>query len=116
MIRTIMKSVREYKAPAIWTPILIIGEVAMECMLPFVIAKLINEIQAGCEFEVIVKYGVILAVMAVISLIFGVAAGKPVRWLPADLRKTCARICSIRCRAFPLRISTAFPPRPLLPV
>ena len=76
MIRTIMKSVREYKAPAIWTPILIIGEVAMECMLPFVIAKLINEIQAGCEFEVIVKYGVILAVMAVISLIFGVAAGK----------------------------------------
>lgn len=76
MIRTIMKSVREYKAPAIWTPILIIGEVAMECMLPFVIAKLINEIQAGCEFEVIVKYGVILAVMAVISLIFGVGAGK----------------------------------------
>lgn len=76
MIRTIMKSVREYKALAIWTPILIIGEVAMECMLPFVIAKLINEIQAGCEFEVIVKYGVILAVMAVISLIFGVGAGK----------------------------------------
>ena len=45
-------------------------------MLPFVIAKLINEIQAGCEFEVIVKYGVVLAVMAVISLIFGVGAGK----------------------------------------
>lgn len=76
MIKTIMKSVREYKAPAIWTPVLIIGEVAMECMLPFVIAKLINEIQAGCEFEVIVKYGVVLAVMAVISLIFGVGAGK----------------------------------------
>lgn len=76
MIKTIMKSVREYKAPAIWTPVLIIGEVAMECMLPFVIAKLINKIQAGCEFEVIVKYGVVLAVMAVISLIFGVGAGK----------------------------------------
>lgn len=76
MIKTIMKSVREYKAPAIWTPILIIGEVAMECMLPFIIAELINQIQGGCEFSVIVKYGGILALMAVISLVFGVAAGK----------------------------------------
>ncbi|MDE6580722.1 MAG: ABC transporter ATP-binding protein/permease [Ruminiclostridium sp.] len=76
MIKTIMKSIREYKAPAIWTPILIIGEVAMECMLPFIIAKLINEIQTGCEFGVIAQYGGILALMALISLAFGVGAGK----------------------------------------
>lgn len=76
MIKTIMKSIREYKAPAIWTPILIIGEVAMECMLPFIIARLINEIQAGCEFGVIAQYGGILAIMALISLAFGVGAGK----------------------------------------
>ena len=66
-----MKSIREYKAPSIWTPILIIGEVAMECMLPFIIAQLINEIQAGCEFSVIAKYGGILADMA-LSLYVGV--------------------------------------------
>lgn len=76
MIKTILKSLREYKAPAIWTPILIIGEVAMECTLPFIIALLINEIQAGCEFEVIVRYGGLLTLMALISLAFGVAAGK----------------------------------------
>ncbi len=76
MIKTIMKSIREYKAPAIWTPILIIGEVAMECMLPFIIAQLINQIQAGCEFGVIARYGGILALMAIISLAFGVGAGK----------------------------------------
>ena len=76
MIKTIMKSIREYKAPAIWTPILIIGEVAMECMLPFIIARLINEIQAGCEFSVIVQYGGLLALMALVSLAFGVGAGK----------------------------------------
>ncbi len=76
MIKTIMKSVREYKAPAIWTPILIVGEVAMECLLPFIIALLINEIQAGCEFPVIAKYGGILAAMAVISMAFGAGAGK----------------------------------------
>lgn len=76
MIKTIMKSLREYKAPSIWTPILIIGEVAMECMLPFIIAQLINEIQAGCEFSVIAKYGGILTVMAIVSMFFGGAAGK----------------------------------------
>lgn len=76
MIKTIMKSIREYKAPAIWTPILIIGEVAMECMLPFIIARLINEIQAGCEFSVIARYGGLLALMAIVSLAFGVGAGK----------------------------------------
>ena len=76
MIKTIMKSIREYKAPAIWTPILIIGEVAMECMLPFIIARLINEIQAGCEFSVIAQYGGLLALMAIVSLAFGVGAGK----------------------------------------
>ena len=76
MIKTIMKSIREYKAPAIWTPILIIGEVAMECMLPFITARLINEIQAGCEFSVIAQYGGLLALMALVSLAFGVGAGK----------------------------------------
>lgn len=76
MIKTIMKSLREYKAPSVWTPILIIGEVAMECMLPFIIAQLINEIQAGCEFSVIAKYGGILTVMAIVSMFFGGAAGK----------------------------------------
>lgn len=76
MIKTIMKSLREYKTPSIWTPILIIGEVAMECMLPFIIAQLINEIQAGCEFSVIAKYGGILTVMAIVSMFFGGAAGK----------------------------------------
>lgn len=31
--------------------------------------------QAGCEMSVIVNYGIVLVVMAVLSLIFGVAAG-----------------------------------------
>ncbi len=48
----------------------------MECLIPFIIAELINQIQAGCEFGVIAKYGAILAVMAIISLCFGVGAGK----------------------------------------
>ena len=76
MIKTLMKSVREYKNSTIWTPILVSIEVIMECIIPFITAELINQIQAGCEFSVIAMYGGILVVMALISLVFGTAAGR----------------------------------------
>lgn len=76
MIKTLLKSVREYKKSSVLTPVFVSIEVIMECIIPFVIAQLINQIQAGCEFEVIAKYGGVLVIMAVISLLFGVLAGQ----------------------------------------
>ena len=76
MIKTLLKSVREYKRSSIWTPILVSAEVVMECIIPFITAELINQIQAGCEFSVIAMYGGILILMAVVSLVFGTAAGR----------------------------------------
>ena len=76
MIRTLLKSVREYKKSSVLTPVFVSIEVIMECIIPFVIARLINQIQAGCEFEVIAKYGGVLVIMALISLLFGVLAGQ----------------------------------------
>lgn len=76
MIKTLLKSVREYKSTSILTPIFVSIEVIMECLIPFVIAELINEIQAGCEFKVIAGYGGVLVVMAIISLTFGALAGR----------------------------------------
>ena len=76
MIKTLLKSVREYKSSSILTPIFVSIEVIMECLIPFVIAELINEIQAGCEFKVIAGYGGVLVVMALVSLTFGALAGK----------------------------------------
>lgn len=76
MIRTLLKSVREYKKTSVLTPIFVSIEVIMECLIPFVIAELINEIQAGCEFSVIAGYGGVLVVMAVVSLTFGALAGR----------------------------------------
>ena len=75
MIKTLCKSIREFKKPAILTPILVVGEVILECIIPFVIANLVNEMQAGCGMDVIVQYGLQLVIMAVLSLILGVAAG-----------------------------------------
>ena len=75
MIKTLARSIREYKKAAILTPLLVIVEVVLECIIPFTIANLVNEMQADCEMDVIIKYGIQLLVMAILSLIFGVAAG-----------------------------------------
>ena len=75
IVKTLARSIREYKKTSILTPLLVTVEVVMECAIPFVIANLVNQMQAGCSMDVIVRYGVALLVMAVISLIFGGAAG-----------------------------------------
>ena len=75
MVKTLARSIREFKKPAILTPLLVTCEVILECIIPFIIANLVNEMQAGCGMDVIIRYGVQLLIMAVLSLIFGVAAG-----------------------------------------
>lgn len=75
MIKILAKSLREYKRSAILTPVFVILEVIFECLIPYYIAQLVNEIQAGCTLDVIIHYGVILVVMAIISLLGGAMAG-----------------------------------------
>ena len=75
MIKEIAKSIREYKKVSILTPFLVILEVVMECIIPFIIAQLVNQIKAGCEMRLVIRYGLILVVMAGLSLLFGAFAG-----------------------------------------
>ena len=75
MIKELAKSIREYKRPSILAPILVSGEVMLECIIPFIVARLVNQIKAGCTIDVILKYGLLLVAMATLSLIFGRMAG-----------------------------------------
>lgn len=75
MIKELAKCIREYKKPSLMAPILVSLEVVMECTIPFLIAILVNQIKAGAEFSVLVKYGLLLVVMAMLSLLFGIGAG-----------------------------------------
>ena len=69
------KSIRNYKKPTILTPVLITGEVILECIIPFLTAALVNEIKAGCSLNVILQYGLLLFLMSAASLVFGALAG-----------------------------------------
>ena len=75
MIKTLAKCIREYKKASILAPLIIAGEVAIECFIPFVTAELVRNIEAGCDLSVIVKYGLILILLAVCSLACGAFAG-----------------------------------------
>lgn len=75
IIRVLKKSIREYKRDSILTPILVAFESLTECFLPLMVATLVNKMQNGCDLSVIVKYGVILIIMACFSLLFGALAG-----------------------------------------
>ena len=75
MIKTLAKSIREYKKPSILAPVFVTGEVIMECIIPFVIANLVNEIKAGITMPKLLSYGGLLVVMAGLSLAFGALAG-----------------------------------------
>ena len=75
VVHTLGKSVREFKAASIATPIIVSGEVVMEVAIPFVTAQLINAIQAGSTLPQLLPYALQLVLMALASLAFGIGAG-----------------------------------------
>ena len=75
MIKVLSRSIREFKKASILTPLLVTVEVILECAIPFVIANLVNQMQAGCSMDVIIRYGAVLVAMSITSLVFGAAAG-----------------------------------------
>ena len=89
LLKTIGKSVREYKKPSILAPIFIVVEVVMETVIPLIMAMLIDEFGNG--IDPILKYGGILLGMAVISLVSGMLAARfsatAATGLAANLRK-----------------------------
>lgn len=75
MLKTLGKSVREYKKPALLTPLLVTLEVVMEVVIPLLMANLIDKgIYAG-QMNEILKIGVMLVVASLLSLTFGILSG-----------------------------------------
>ena len=75
MIQTLGKSIRQYRKESIKTPVFVTLEVIMECILPLVMAELIDEMTAN-SMNPVIKYGIALFIMAMLSLVFGILSGK----------------------------------------
>ena len=77
MIKTLLKSVREFKFVSIITPILVFFEVILECIIPMVIAEMVKLIEENetVDIPTVLKYGLVVVVLALLSLAFGTIAG-----------------------------------------
>ena len=75
MIKTLLGSVRENWRHSILTPLFMLGEVGLECTLPLFTAKLINAIEKGADSAVILRFGLLLVLMAMGSMTCGILSG-----------------------------------------
>ncbi len=81
MIKTLLKSVREFKKPSLITPMFMALEAFCECLIPFFMAQLIKaidvkDIDSVVAMQEILKYGAILLGVALVSMLSGALAGK----------------------------------------
>lgn len=80
MVKTLLKSVKQYKTVSILTPLVMIGEAAMEIVIPFLMGFLIDEITAMAETRTfsmdIVWYGIAMIACAAFALFCGIMGGR----------------------------------------
>lgn len=75
MIRTIIRCLREFKLPTIITILFMTGEAVIEAVIPFITARLVDNLTNDIAMPVLLRTGLILVVLTLISLFFGGAAG-----------------------------------------
>ena len=76
MNRKLLRSVREYKRETILTPVFVALEVFMEVLIPLLMAKIIDVGIMNGDVGYIVRIGIILVALAMVSLFFGAKAGQ----------------------------------------
>ncbi|WP_321386739.1 ABC transporter ATP-binding protein [uncultured Enterococcus sp.] len=76
MIKKLLANVGEYKKESLITPLYVTGEVALDIIIPLIMAMMIDKgIEKG-DTNAILMYGALLFVCAVIALFFGAMSGR----------------------------------------
>ena len=76
MIKRLSQSIRQYRAASVKTPVFVLLEVAMECVIPLLMAELIDRGITAGSMPAILKLGLALVLAAMLSLLFGVLSGR----------------------------------------
>ena len=75
MIKKLAKNIGEYKLPSILAPLSVTAEVIMEVFMPITMAQIIDKGIYGNNMNFVVKTGIVLVLMTIMSLIFGALSG-----------------------------------------
>ncbi|MGN0292755.1 MAG: ABC transporter ATP-binding protein [Lachnospiraceae bacterium] len=76
MLKTLLAQVKEYRKPSILTPVFAVLEVFMEVLIPFLMANIIDNGIAKGNVGYAIKVGLVMLLLAMLSLTFGVLAGR----------------------------------------
>ncbi|HJK35722.1 MAG TPA: ABC transporter ATP-binding protein, partial [Methanocorpusculum sp.] len=76
IVERLSGSIREYRRDSILAPVFVALEVVMEVLIPLVLADLIDDGITAGNMDIIIKLGLVLLLFAIMSLVFGVFAGK----------------------------------------
>ena len=76
MIKILSKSIREYKKYAILAPIFVILEVIFEVLIPYIMSIMLDKGISLGNNKLVIEIGILMLVMAVLSLICGILSGK----------------------------------------
>ena len=87
MLKTILKNVKEYKNASIAAPILMVGEVLCEMMLPFLMGYIIDLGVYKQNMNEVFKYGSLMILCAFLSLFFGAMCARVASYASAGLAK-----------------------------
>ncbi|MBR5228436.1 MAG: ABC transporter ATP-binding protein [Firmicutes bacterium] len=100
MLKNLLSCVREYKRPTILTFIFIIGEVIIECLIPFITANLVNQMKLAIEMKVLLITGLSLLLMAMVSLACGGVAAVTCAKAATGFAKNLRREIFTKVQAF----------------
>ena len=73
MLKKLASHVKQYKRSAFLTPLCAAGEVVMEVLIPLTMAQMINLGIKGQDTAALIKYGLLMMALSLVSLFFGVA-------------------------------------------
>ena len=76
MIKELAKYVKQYKKYAILTPFMVVLEIVMEVVIPYLMARIIDIGIQNNDLDYIIRIGIMLVISAIMSLIFGVLSGR----------------------------------------
>ncbi len=105
MLKTLLRSVREFKTATLITMLLVTGEVVIDCAIPFMVSLIINTIQAENmsaedKMNKVITFGALLAALAVLSLILGGLAGSTCATASCGFGRNLRRDLFYRIQAF----------------
>ena len=75
MLRTLYNQIGRYRGAALATPLLTTAEVVVDVLIPYVTAQLIDRGLTGGDLQAVWRYGAGMFLLALLSLMLGVAAG-----------------------------------------